>query len=55
MNTAAYDCARLYKSRKGKNSSTTLKQVVDEYAEEMNESSDAIYRRLMDHPEEWKI
>jgi len=55
MTKAAWDCARIYKARKAKRPETTLAEVVEEYAAEHDgESEQGIYRRLTDHPEEWK-
>lgn len=58
MNTSAYDCARRYKDRRKKDSTTALKSVVEDYVEEVGADKagtvEGILKRLEAHPEEWK-
>ncbi|MFH1922717.1 MAG: hypothetical protein ABIP48_22870, partial [Planctomycetota bacterium] len=54
MNREASDCARRYKAAKRKDSSTTMKSVVDNYVTEVGGSASSILRVLNDNPDQWK-
>ena len=54
MNTEAIACARLYKSDRGTDPTTTLKSVVEEYVDKNGGSVGSIMRTLADNPDQWK-
>ena len=51
MNTAAADCARIYRKRKGED---TMKSVVEDYVAERGGCESSIMRVLNDNPDQWK-
>ncbi len=55
MTTAAVDCARLYKTKKKEDSTTTVKSVVEDYVVDNDGSVDSIIRTLNDNPEQWRV